>query len=564
MHECKKNYLLIIILIIALIPRIIFLNTRPNGLHSDEASFLLNSVSIMQTGKDEDGRSFPIYLESIKDHKPALFSYLQIPFIFLFGPTNAASRLPSVLLGLISIYLFYLQLYKVFNKQNFALLGALLLAISPWHIMNSRATQEVILSIVFFQLSLLIFQKLISNHKRKSIKQIIIPLTWFFITNLFAMYSYHSAKVTILGFYSLILFWKFLRKPSKKIFAFSSIIISILVFSFIITVSGAVTRFGQIGLLNNDLPLALVIQYTTDVSGITSIPIIRLFYNKPFFYFREFLSLYFKHFTGDFLFISGGDTGRYHVPAHGVFYLIELIPMLLGIYFLLKHKKYKKILPLLLILLAIAPIPAALTTEGIPSDIRAFPMIFPLIIILMIGFEYINTLKKHIKLPLFLIILMGYIWNIAYFSHQMFVHMPFYQPWHRSRDYEEAAQVINDLGPYYDNIVISNDLREIYIYLWRHNLVSINDLQKQPLARYKYSYQLNNLLINRGSCDFSQAGNKSLLIGSKECVKNSEQDLVKISDLYFDDNSPSFGVYRLVEATPSAQLQKTLNNYFEK
>ena len=93
----RNNTLLILILVVAFLLRFVHLETVPRGLHADEASFLINTVSIMETGKDEDGHTLPLILESIKDSKPALYSYLQIPFVAVFGPSDFSSRLPHFL-----------------------------------------------------------------------------------------------------------------------------------------------------------------------------------------------------------------------------------------------------------------------------------------------------------------------------------------------------------------------------------------------------------------------------------------------------------------------------------
>lgn len=185
----QASIFLILILIFAFVLRIVLLGQVPKGLHADEASFLLNSLSIKETLKDEDGRLMPLFLESLTDPKPALYSYLQIPFISVLGNTTFASRLPSAIMGVLSIYLAF-KIFESLGDRKYALLTAFLISISPWHIILSRSTQEVIMSLTFSLLSIWIFIKVIQSKKLKISQFGILTLSC-----LLAMYSYHSAKI---------------------------------------------------------------------------------------------------------------------------------------------------------------------------------------------------------------------------------------------------------------------------------------------------------------------------------------------------------------------------------
>lgn len=52
---------------------------------------------------------------------------------------------------------FLINSVSVMENGRVSLFSAIILALNPWHIMNSRATQEVITSFCFFVASLLIF-----------------------------------------------------------------------------------------------------------------------------------------------------------------------------------------------------------------------------------------------------------------------------------------------------------------------------------------------------------------------------------------------------------------------
>lgn len=529
------NLIFVLIILLAGFLRVYRLGEVPKGLQHDEASFLINSSSILETLKDEDGQFLPIQLNSLMDPKPALYSYLQIPFLVIFGNNTFASRLPSALIGIVSIFLFYLLIKKLTKNNSLALLGMILLSVSPWHIVNSRATEEVILSFTFLLANLIFFLKITKDKKINLIYYIL-----FFLTALLGMYSYHSNKIVLLGFYSTYLLLNLLVKNTKKEVKKRSLILFLLTFfSFLLTLSSALTRFSAIGVLGNDLPKALIFEFTTKSTGQTPLLLIRAFYNKPFFYFRYFLENYLAHFDLNYLFVSGGATKRFIVLQHGLFYFFEIIFLFFGSLQLLKNKKYKNLTFIILTLLILTPIPAALTIEEIPSSIRPFNLILPLILIVILGFEYIFNLIKNIKPSWkFLLIIfttLVYVWGLAYFIQQYFVLTPILSVSYRSRNYEITALRIKDKIDDYDKIVFTNDLRGVYIYLWLEGLISIPEIQVQPLARYQQNYFLKKFIFSQDSCSFPDYDGKVLYVTPASCRSHRPNNLKTLEQTYLDD-----------------------------
>lgn len=528
------NFLLILTLVLAFLLRTINLGSIPKGLQSDEASFLINSVSIMETSKDEDGKFLPLYLNSLIDSKPALYSYLQIPFIKVFGATTAASRLPSAMIGVTGIFLFYSLVLLVFKNKRIALVSALMLAVSPWHIMNSRATQEVILSFT------LILANLIAGHNlfhKKFLKKYLIL---FFVTAILAMYTYHAAKVVLVLFYfGLTLFTFFDQNKSKNERQSILKLSAIILFSFIITAQAALTRFSAIGLLNDNLPKALIFDYSTNSTGSTPLLAIRAFYNKPIMYFKYFLETYLAHFDLNYLFTSGGATRRFSVPFHGLMYAFELILIPLGLFSLIK-KYSNKFIPWLLLLI-ISPIPAALTTEEIPSSIRAFTILIPLTIATALGFEWLlEKLDKKIKYLFIPFVFAILFWSIAFFVQQLFIIMPIKNTLYRSRSYEVVSEQIAQIQDQYQTVYFTSDLREMYIYLWQQNLLRIEEIQSLPMVRFNNKYNLGKYNFNQDICKFTNVKPNSLLVAPYSCAENLSKQYHEIGTADFDDKTPGF------------------------
>ncbi|NLG06574.1 MAG: hypothetical protein GX559_02655 [Candidatus Pacebacteria bacterium] len=530
-----------LILLLASFLRIYRLGEVPKGLQADEASFLINSSAILETLKDEDGQSLPIQLNSLIDPKPALYSYLQVPFLAIFGKNIFASRLPSALIGVVSIVLFYYLVKELSNNnKRLALLAMLLLSISPWHIVNSRATEEVILGFMLLVANLILLLKITRSTKTQPTHYFL-----FFLTAILGMYSYHSNKIILFGFYSIYFLLNVLRKNSKRLKKTYLILLALIFLSFILTLSSALTRFSAIGVLNNDLPKALIFQFTTKSTGQTPLLLLRGFYNKPFFYFRYFFENYLAHFNLNYLFITGGATRRFIVLEHGLFYFFEIILFFFGLARLIKYKKYANLIPFVLILLVLAPIPAALTTEEIPSSIRSFNLILPLSLIIALGLEYIFHILKNLKRKwnfLFAAItVLLYVWSLAYFIQQYFIATPIIYTNARSRHYEIVTPLIKDHLNDYDQLVFSSDLREMYIYLWLEGLISIEEVQAQPLARYEANYTIGKFKFYQDSCGFPEFEGRTLYITPANCRDGRPEKLRTVEQSYLDDReTPGF------------------------
>src|SRR3989344_4938577 len=103
--KIKRLYLIAFILITALAFLLRFwrLGEIPNGLYQDETAIGYNAYSIIQTGRDEYGKSLPLYFKSFGDYKLPVYIYATVPSILMLGLTELAVRAPSALFGSLSV-----------------------------------------------------------------------------------------------------------------------------------------------------------------------------------------------------------------------------------------------------------------------------------------------------------------------------------------------------------------------------------------------------------------------------------------------------------------------------
>ncbi len=530
-----------IIFLLAIATRITSLDTVPYGLHADETSFLLNSKAILLTGKDEDSRLFPVALDSIIDPKPALYSYLQIPFIFLFGSSTFVSRLPSIILGILSIAVVFL-IFKEIKQEKLGIIMSFLLAMSPWHIIASRSTQEVILSFFFLCLALLFLIKFLSLKNARS-------LFLFAISSLVSMYSYHSAKIILPLFgVGCSFIWLYPDKKQFKKYFWKVLLTSAAVFMLSLLIINSSDRAMAIGLFSNDKIFARVIEQIYSATEDAPQLVLRLYYNKPASIITEFIHQYLLHLDPIFLFISSGEPKRYLVPYHGLFYTFEFVLLGLGFYHAVK-KLPRKLNLMFFLLLVVAPIPSALTTHETPSIIRVFPMILAFLYLIAVGLLYLYENVKYKKILSFsLVIIYGL--SFGQFWLQYSVQQRKIQPWHRNDAYTRISRRVREIESKYDRIMVTNDLRPLYLYFALDNLISIPELQNNPHARDQTQYSLGKFTFNRDSCNFDNIDERVLYIAEVRCkIENRRlSDLTVIDTISYLDGTP---VYDLLEKAPA-------------
>src|SRR5258708_24770677 len=180
-----KKLILIAIIVLAFALRFYRLDSFP-ALNADEAAIGYNAYSLIQTGKDEHGHAWPIHFQSFNDYKPGLYFYLVLPFIKILGLNELAVRLPNAILSVATVLIVYFLVKELFKKDSIALLSALFLAISPWHIHFSRGGWEANTALFLVVSGVLFFHKGLTKNRYLYLSII------FFVLS---MYCYQATRV---------------------------------------------------------------------------------------------------------------------------------------------------------------------------------------------------------------------------------------------------------------------------------------------------------------------------------------------------------------------------------
>jgi len=432
--------ILLLVVSLGLWLRIGNLSNYPVELHSQEALLGWRAKSLLLTGKDETGRSWPLIFSSFEGYQLPLASYLVIPFVKFLGLTPLAVRLPLALFGTLAIPALFGLVYLLFPKDwKIALWSAFFIAVNPWTVYLSRNSSLTNLS---FSLFLLGFYFLLLGWKGR--------LSFYWLAILFLTLSLFAAKAAwfFVPFF-LIFAWVFLFKRERRMMI-KMIVISLLFFPLLL----AYVKAPQVKLDFFHHDLSLLSEPSIQI-GIESMrgenirfgsPFLgKVFYNKLF-YLQRGLSSFLGHFNPRFYFASGDGQ-----PLHGLTnfgpILVAFMPLALaGIWLIWKKKK--NFLLFLTGWFCLATVPSFLVFPS-PDQSR---LIFALPV-LAIATAYCLSRMKKSYLMIFLLLL-GF--NFIFVLDDAYLKEPIRFQEERQVGYRQLAQYLEANWENYQKIYLTD------------------------------------------------------------------------------------------------------------
>ena len=133
----KHTIILITIMLVGIITRIIGLGEIPIGINVDEAGTMYDAYTIAKHGTDRFGNAYPVYFINYGGGQSALYTYLSALLIKICGFSLTVIRLPALIFSILYM-IFGFLLTKDFKNKKLAILVEFLIAICPWHFMQSR------------------------------------------------------------------------------------------------------------------------------------------------------------------------------------------------------------------------------------------------------------------------------------------------------------------------------------------------------------------------------------------------------------------------------------------
>jgi len=135
----------------------------PGGFNQDGAMAAVDALALSNYGADRFGMSLPVHFTAWGyGQMSVLMSYLMVPFIKLFGLSAVTARLPALIASLAGMAALFSFVKGAFGKKQ-ALVVLFLMAINPWHIMQSRWALDCNLFPHFIMISVYLLYKGLSK-----------------------------------------------------------------------------------------------------------------------------------------------------------------------------------------------------------------------------------------------------------------------------------------------------------------------------------------------------------------------------------------------------------------
>jgi 4-amino-4-deoxy-L-arabinose transferase-like glycosyltransferase len=512
---------ILIIIFIAVILRSWQITKIPS-LNPDEAALGYNAYSLLETGRDEHGASWPLHFKSFGDYKPGGYVYLAIPFIKIFGLTPFAIRFPNLIFSVATIYVLYLLIFLLTKNKFLANIVSFVLTISPWHLQFSRGAWESSTALFFLILGIYWLYKYILTKQKIYILIIPIPLV-------ISLATYHSARIIAPIFLLSIIFFNLKNLINKEFLIaliFGLILVSPVAISFL--KNGGMTRFGGVGITADTGPLSRSEELLNQHSSLNLLT--RFLHNRRLLYSMSWVEKYTSHFNLNFLFINGDEVPRSKNPDMGQLYLIELPFLLLGLVKLISSKN-NHLKQFTFLFLLISPLASSLTFQA-PSALRALPLVIPLSILIGIGIdtlfnEYLK--KKIIRNFVIIFLVLSYVLSIIYYFDSYYNHAPkrYYFAWNSG--FSKIVTFIESEKSKYNQVYITDKYDQPYILYLFFSHYPPQNIQSQikltPPDKFGFSTVLTIDNLNFGI--------------PKEIPKNSL--IIEASD--FEKTGESFKIY---------------------
>ncbi len=432
----------------------------------DEVSIGYNAYSILKTGADEYGNKFPILLRAYDDWRPALYVYLVMPFVGLFGLDVVSVRLPSVILSTLSVLAIYFLLKELFSKSKYKseipIIGSALFAISPWHIYISRFGHEVNASSAFLIFGILFFFRFLSKQKWN------LYLSGLFFALSFGSYQSTKIVVPLIVLTLCLLYFKTLTKDKKTLII--TAIIGLVIAAPIILTSfdkNALIRFKGTSLLSTSESYFGITSNRLAVDKNYGNILGLIFDNKKTSSLLLISHAYLSHLDPVWLFINEGGE-QFKAPMIGLLYLFELPLIILGLLFFTRIGISSKNAIFIIMWGAVAIIPGAIT-NGYAHPLRVFSILPVPQILAAVGLITILTYSnKYRSLRTLSLIAFSFIpvVSVVWFFHSYFTLVPRELSEHSQYGVLNVFRETSKIDNKYSHVIVSNQdkLFESYMF----------------------------------------------------------------------------------------------------
>ncbi len=164
-----KFYIPILLLLFAvfLFSRLALLDIVPAGIHMDELGMAYDAKCLALYGTDRHGIRYPFYLQAYGGGQSALYAYLASVCIRIFGYSVKVIRYPAVICAIPCFFASYFLIKELFGSKRWALLGPIMVTITPYFMMSERWALDCNLFLSFVTVAVYFYYKAIKSEKMR-------------------------------------------------------------------------------------------------------------------------------------------------------------------------------------------------------------------------------------------------------------------------------------------------------------------------------------------------------------------------------------------------------------
>jgi 4-amino-4-deoxy-L-arabinose transferase-like glycosyltransferase len=440
-----QKYILVLIIFCAALLRVVSLDKVPPNLSNDEISIAYDAYSLLKTQRDWHGHIFPISFQSHNTYKAPLTIYLAIPFTALLGNNEYSVRLPSAILGILTILVLFFLARELTKNINLSLATSFVLTFSPWHIYCSRMALESNIALFFVTAGVYLFIRGLNTVKTS------IFLSSFFFFAL-SLYAYHTEWIFTPLIISLLILLFFKKIIKKSVLVFGIIIFLVLIFPLVLDSLNNLQTNARANteIIFKEPGIERVIK-RNDLSVVikTSAIALAIFGN------------YSQYASINHLFVNGLNLMPRDDPFQiGLFYLIFLPGFLVGLFKVKEY--YKDNFIYIYTWLFIGPLVGSITINA-PNIIRNLVSAVPYSIVIACGC-YFLWLKLNNKIILRILFATLFISSVIYFSIIYYHDFPVATSEGFQYGYKQMAQYLKINEGRYQKIIVDPKFGEAYLY----------------------------------------------------------------------------------------------------
>lgn len=466
--------LLLIMLIAFALLRFHRLDIYPLQINQDELSNVYDGYCIAKTGADRWGDKYPLILHGFGnyDSRPAMYAWLAAACIKTGGYSIFTGRMPSAILGTVSLLLIFLVADKLGGKR-LAFLSLLLAGLSPWHLLFSKLAHEgAMLPGFFFILSLYLF--ILCRAKKYPLKYLIA----MGVVMGLGTSTYQSGRLIFFFFSALVLFDILRASEVKKIKTSTIFVVAVLL---------------------GTLPQIAVLVKHPDLffarAGETVI--------KPTFTY-EYVNFILKNIVAgispDFLFLSAGNYNNLSVAR---LLLVEIFFFYFGLFFLKsvlkKTTEFKTGYLYFLLFVLVLP---SIITNNCPHALRNSAMMMLLPMISAAGILWIlDKIRILVWRRIAAVLTIVAIVVNGFACIYIYKHNYYFRDYGHQHLLYESCVKLNKYKSLYEKILIEHAFVEPYLYVaaycnitpeeFRSAKIEFNQPNKENVKRLNNYYFIN-------------------------------------------------------------------------